>query len=95
MMKINNQHKSYLNAVNQTKSGQTSKQTKTEEISKNQSPVQVNISKEAQALHDADKTVFSERVESIKTAIQNGDYEVDASKISSELVRTIQSQKEQ
>lgn len=95
MMKINNQHKSYLNSVNQTKSGQSIKQTKSEETPKNQSPVQVNISKEAQALHDADKTVFSERVESIKAAIQNGDYEVDASKISSELVRTIQSQKEQ
>ncbi len=92
-MKINNQHKNYVNAVNQTKSGQSTKQTKAEGTAKSQSHVEVNISKEAQALHDADKTAFSEKVQSIKAAIQNGEYEVDASKISSELVRTIQSQK--
>lgn len=93
-MKIDNQYNKYLNSINQTKSGASKAAKPAAASAKSQSPVEVNISKEAQALLDADKTAFSEKVQAIKAAIQNGEYEVDASKISEELVRTIQDQKE-
>lgn len=94
-MKIDKNYSNYLNSVNQSKSGQSSETKKSEQSPRKQAAVEVNISKEAQALLDADQVVFSDKVQSIKAAIQNGEYEVDASKISSELVRTIQTQKEQ
>lgn len=94
-MKIDKNYANYLNSVKQTKSEHSNEAKKTEQSTKKQANVEVNISKEAQALLDADQVTFSEKVQSIKAAIQNGEYEVDASKISAELVRTIQTQKEQ
>ena len=66
------------------------------EVSKGQAKeaVQVSFSEEAQALLKADKAAFSERVDSIKQAIQNGDYEVDATKISQGLIKALKEQKE-
>ena len=66
------------------------------EVSKGQAKeaVQVSFSEEAQALLKADKAAFSERVDTIKQAIQNGDYEVDATKISQGLIKALKEQKE-
>lgn len=66
------------------------------EVSKGQAKeaVQVSFSEEAQALMKADKAAFSERVDAIKQAIQNGDYEVDATKISQGLIKALKEQKE-
>ncbi|WP_161878936.1 flagellar biosynthesis anti-sigma factor FlgM [Alkalibacterium sp. MB6] len=66
------------------------------EVSKGQAKeaVQVSFSEEAQALMKADKAAFSERVDTIKQAIQNGDYEVDATKISQGLIKALKEQKE-
>lgn len=94
-MKIDKNYSNFLNSVNQAKPGYAHESKKTEQPAKKQANVEVNISKEAQALLDADQVDISEKVKSIKVAIQNGEYEVDASKISAELVRTIQTQKEQ
>lgn len=89
-MKINNYTNmmTSLNKRSETKKNATSdfKKTATE-------AVQVNISKEAQALLNADKTEFSERVNAIKHAIQNGEYEVDPSKISDGILHSINAQK--
>lgn len=91
-MKIN-KYNSIVNNVNQAK--QANKEV-IQEVNKPlaKEPVEVSISKEAQALLDADKAAFSERVDSIKQAIQNGEYEVDASKISQGLVNKLKEQKE-
>ncbi len=92
-MKIN-KYTNMVSSVNQSK--QLKKEGATEAAPKTQSKeaVQVSISKEAQALLDADKAAFSERIDAIKQAIQNGEYEVDASKITDGLVRALQEQKE-
>ena len=92
-MKIN-KYSNMVSSVNQSK--QLKKEGATESAPKTQSKeaVQVSISNEAQALLDADKAAFSERVDAIKQAIQNGEYEVDASKITDGLVRALQEQKE-
>ncbi|WP_197017797.1 flagellar biosynthesis anti-sigma factor FlgM [Alkalibacterium sp. AK22] len=92
-MKIN-KYTSVVSSVNQAK--QVKKET-TKETAKTQSKeaVQVSISAEAKALLEANKPAFSERVNGIKQAIQNGEYEVDASKITEGLVKTLQEQKEQ
>lgn len=91
-MKINK----YTNVVSSLNQSKQSKKEVTPETSKSQpkEAVQVSISKEAQALLDADKAQFSEQVNSIKQAIQNGEYEVDSSKISEGLVKSLQNQKE-
>lgn len=89
-MKINN-YTNVVSSVNQ------SKQTKKEIVnSKPQAKEadKVSISKEAQALLDADKVAFSERVNLIKQSIQNGEYEIDPSKITEGLVKSLQEQKE-
>lgn len=91
-MKIN-KYNNVVSSVNQ------SKQAKREVIQENTKPQtkeadKVSISKEAQALLDADKVAFSERVNSIKQSIQNGEYEVDPSKITEGLVKSLQEQKE-
>ncbi|WP_423189128.1 flagellar biosynthesis anti-sigma factor FlgM [Alkalibacterium sp. f15] len=90
-MKINK----YSNVVSSVNNIKQSKKDVDKEVSKTGSKeaVQVNISKEAQALMDADKVAFSERVDSIKQAIQNGDYQVDPDKISEGLVKALQEQK--
>lgn len=92
-MKIN-KYSNMVSSVNQSK--QLKKEIATESAPKTQSKeaVQVSISNEAQALLDADKAAFSERVNAIKQAIQNGEYEVDPSKITDGLVRALQEQKE-
>ncbi|GAA0369021.1 hypothetical protein GCM10008932_20870 [Alkalibacterium iburiense] len=91
-MKIN-KYNSIVTNLNQTK--QTAKEVEKETAKPAaKENVQVSISKEAQALLDADKATFSARVDSIKSAIQNGEYEVDASKISQGLVKKLQKQKE-
>lgn len=91
-MKINK----YTNVVSSLNQSKQSKKEVTQEATKTQpkEAVQVSISKEAQALLDADKAQFSERVNSIKQAIQNGEYEVDPSKITEGLVKSLQEQKE-
>ncbi|MCC5889876.1 MAG: flagellar biosynthesis anti-sigma factor FlgM [Alkalibacterium sp.] len=91
-MKINK----YTNVVSSLNQSKQSKKEVTKETAKSQpkEAVQVSISKEAQALLDADKSAFSERVNSIKQAIQNGEYEVDPSKITEGLVKSLQEQKE-
>ncbi|GAB2490503.1 hypothetical protein GCM10008929_13360 [Alkalibacterium psychrotolerans] len=91
-MKINK----YTNVVSSLNQSKQSKKEVTQESVKSQpkEAVQVSISKEAQALLDADKAQFSERVNSIKQAIQNGEYEVDLSKITEGLVKSLQEQKE-
>lgn len=91
-MKIN-KYTNVVSSVNQ------SKQAKKEAVQESAKPqakeaVQVSISKEAQALLDADKVAFSERVNSIKQSIQNGEYQVDPSKITEGLVKSLQEQKE-
>ncbi|OJF93931.1 flagellar biosynthesis anti-sigma factor FlgM [Alkalibacterium sp. 20] len=90
-MKINK----YNNVVSSISNAKQVNKDVNKEISKSSSKeaVQVNISKEAQALLDADKAAFSERVDSIKQAIQNGDYHVDPEKISEGLVKALQDQK--
>ncbi|GEN51550.1 flagellar biosynthesis anti-sigma factor FlgM [Alkalibacterium pelagium] len=92
-MKIN-KYSNLVSSVNQPK--QLKKEGAVDSASKAQpkEAVKVSISKEAQAMLDADKAAFSERVDAIKQAIQNGEYEVDASKITDGLVRTLQEQKE-
>lgn len=91
-MKIN-KYNSVVTNLNQTK--QINKEVEKEAVKPAaKENVQVSISKEAQALLDADKATFSKRVDSIKSAIQNGEYEVDASKISQGLVKKLQEQKE-
>lgn len=92
-MKIN-KYSNVVSSVNHSK--QLKKEGAAESAHKSQpkEAVQVSISKEAQALLDADKAAFSERVDAIKQAIQNGEYEIDASKITDGLVRTLQEQKE-
>ncbi|GEK88800.1 flagellar biosynthesis anti-sigma factor FlgM [Alkalibacterium putridalgicola] len=91
MMKINK----YTNVVSSINNTKHSKKDVEQEVSKSGSKeaVQVNISKEAQALLDADKAAFSERVDAIKQAIQNGEYQVDPDKISEGLVKILQDQK--
>lgn len=91
-MKINK----YTNVVSSLNQSKQSKKEVTQESAKSQpkEAVQVSISKEAQALLDADKSALSERVNSIKQAIQNGEYEVDPSKITEGLVKSLQEQKE-
>lgn len=91
MMKINK----YTNVVSSINNSKPSKKDVAQEVSKSGSKeaVQVNISKEAQALLDADKAFFSERVDAIKQAIQNGEYQVDPDKISEGLVKALQDQK--
>lgn len=90
-MKIN-KYNNVVSSINNTK--QVNKDVE-KEVNKSGSKeaVQVNISKEAQALLDADKAAFSERVDSIKQAIQNGEYQVDPDKISEGLVKALQDQK--
>jgi len=91
MMKIN-KYNNVVSSINNTKQ---SKKDVEKEVTQSGSKeaVQVSISKEAQALMDADKAAFSERVDAIKQSIQNGEYEVDADKISEGLVKTLQDQK--
>lgn len=91
MMKIN-KYNNVVSSINNTKQ---SKKDVEKEVSKpgSKEAVQVNISKEAQALLDADKAAFSKRVDSIKQAIQNGEYQVDPDKISEGLVKALQEQK--
>lgn len=90
-MKINK----YTNIVSPLNQPKQSKRDVTPDATKSQpkGAVQVSISKEAQALLDADKTAFSERVNAIKQSIQNGEYEVDPSKITEGLVKSLQDQK--
>lgn len=91
-MKINN----YTNMVSSLKQSKQSKKEATQETAKSQpkEAVQVSISKEGQALLDADNAVFSDRVNAIKQAIQKGEYEVDPNKITDGLVKSLQEQKE-
>lgn len=91
-MKIN-KYTSVVSSANQVK--QVKKETKETAKTQSKEAVQVSISAEAKALLEADKPAFSERVNAIKQAIQNGEYEVDASKITEGLVKTLQEQKEQ
>ena len=91
-MKIN-KYNSIVSNLNQTKQAAKEVEKETAKPAAKEN-VQVSISKEAQALLDADKATFSARVDSIKSAIQNGEYEVDASKISQGLVKKLQEQKE-
>ncbi|MCC5895755.1 MAG: flagellar biosynthesis anti-sigma factor FlgM [Alkalibacterium sp.] len=89
-MKIN-KYTNVVSSVNQ------SKQAKKEVVNNKPQAKEadkVSISKEAQALLDADKVAFSERVNSIKQSIQNGEYEVDPSKITEGLLKSLKDQKE-
>lgn len=89
-MKINK----YNNVVSSIKNAkQSPKNTETESKANSKEPVKVSISKEAQALMEADKAAFSERVDAIKQSIQQGEYEVDPDKISSGLIKALQEQK--
>lgn len=90
-MKINN-YTNVVAALSQSKESKKDVTPKTKAQPKE--AVHVSISKEAQALLDADKAAFSERVSSIKQAIQNGEYEVDPSKITEGLVKALHDQKE-
>ncbi|MDN6291012.1 MAG: flagellar biosynthesis anti-sigma factor FlgM [Tetragenococcus koreensis] len=89
-MKIN-KYNNVASSIKNTK--QAPKNTETASKANSKEPVKVSISKEAQALMEADKAAFSERVDAIKQAIQHGDYEVDPDKISSGLIKALQEQK--
>lgn len=91
-MKINK----YTNVVTSLNQAKESKKDASLGTTKPQSKeaVQVSISKEAQVLLDADKTARSERVNAIKKAIQNGEYEIDPDKITEGIVKELQRQKE-
>lgn len=92
-MKIN-KYTSVVSSVNQAK--QVKREGSQEAVkAQSKEAVQVSISAEAKALLEADQSAFSEKVDAIKQAIQNGEYEVDASKITEGLVKTLQEQKEQ
>ncbi|PRY77488.1 flagellar biosynthesis anti-sigma factor FlgM [Alkalibacterium olivapovliticus] len=91
-MKINK----YTNVVSSVNQSKQAKREVVQETNKPQAKEadKVSISKEAQALLDADKAAFSERVNAIKQSIQNGEYQVDPSKITEGLVKSLQEQKE-
>lgn len=91
-MKINK----YTNVVSSVNQSKQAKREVVQETNKSQAKEadKVSISKEAQALLDADKAAFSERVNAIKQSIQNGEYQVDPSKITEGLVKSLQEQKE-
>lgn len=94
-MKINNnQYNKFIQSLQQTKTkaASTNKEAKTNGPSRKS--VEINFSDEAKKLSEiSEKETHSQRVEDIKSAIQNNTYEVDTVGITKGIVEAIKHQK--
>lgn len=97
-MKINNNnYQNYLKAIQQTKQHKPANNTKAgnkDQNSKANNKDQVNISADAKRLAEISKQEQRDaKVEGIKTAIQDGTYEVKPKEIANALIDTMRAQK--
>lgn len=93
-LKIENGYNKYLQNIKQTQKQSTSKMTDQAFHSKQDKNIEISISEEAKKLSEvSQKELYSERVQKIKAAIQNGSYEIKPKEISESIMREIKAQK--
>lgn len=93
-MKIDNNYNKYLQNIKQTNNKVDSNKEKQTVAQKPEKNVEITISEEAKKLSEiTQQEVYSERVQEIKLAIQNGNYEIKPKEISESIMREIQVQK--
>lgn len=93
-MKIENSYNKYLQNIKQTKKQNNSKIDDQASHIKQNKNIEISISEEAKKLSEvSQKEVYSERVQKIKAAIQDGSYEIKTKEISEGIMREIKAQK--
>lgn len=95
VMKIENNYNKYLQSIKQTNNNRTASKTDKQAIEpKQEKHVEITISEEAKKLSEVtQQEVYSERVQEVKLAIQNGTFEVKPKEISESIMREINAQK--
>lgn len=93
-MKIDNGYNKYLQNIQQTKKQVAAKANKQAAEPLKEKNVEVNISEEAKRLSEVSQSeARAARVEEIKTAIENGTYEIKPKEIAEGIMREIRRQK--
>jgi|SRR5699024_6799662 len=93
-MKIENNYNKYLQNINQAKKQSASKSPNQVPHFKRDQSIEIEISEEAKKLSEVtQKEAYSQRVQKIKAAIQDGSYEIKPKEISESILREIRVQK--
>lgn len=95
-MKINNNYAKFLQSLKKTENKNKNIKENTEQETKKTSKksVEINFSKEARELSKlSEKDTHSKRIDSIKAAIENNQYEIDSKEIARGITQAIKNQK--
>lgn len=93
-MKINNNYTNFLRSLKQTQSKVTARKEEKKINGTSKKSVEISFSEEAKRLSKiSENEGHTQKVEEIKSAIQNKTYEVDPEAITNSMINTIKNQR--